>query len=78
MWSFKLLFICICVCTQYGLRLFNYLIYNFELVCNAVGTVTPNLVPPKSCPAWALIGYKLYTVEALGLGLGWGLVLMKR
>ena len=38
--------------------------------------VTPNLVPPKSlvttnsCPAWALIEYKLYTVEALGLGFG--------
>ena len=30
--------------------------------------VTLNLVPPKSCPAWALIEYKLYTVEALGLG----------
>ena len=33
--------------------------------------VTGNLVPPKSCPAWALIEYKLYTVEALGLGLGY-------
>ena len=26
------------------------------------------LSPPKSCLAWALIEYKLYTVEALGLG----------
>ena len=26
--------------------------------------------PPKSCPAWGLIEYKLYTIEALGLGLG--------
>ena len=35
-------------------------------------------VPPKSCPAWALIEYKLHTAEALGLGLGYGLVLIKR
>ena len=32
------------------------------------GAVTPNLVPSKSCPAWALIEYKLYTAEALRLG----------
>ena len=32
-------------------------------------TVTPNLVPSKSCPVWVYIEYKLYTVEASGLGL---------
>jgi hypothetical protein len=28
------------------------------------------LYPPESYPVWALIKYKLYTVGALGLGLG--------
>ena len=53
-------------------------INNLVITAQNSGTVTPNLVPPKRCPAWALIEYKLYTVDALGLGLGWGLVLIKR
>ena len=39
-------------------------------------TVTPNLVPPKSCPAWALIEYKLYTVWGVRAQVGLGSVLI--
>ena len=43
--------------------------HDFSDTCKC-SHATTNLVPPKSCPAWVLINYKLYTVEALGLGLG--------